>query len=562
MIVAFQGFLPGMMMSRIKRTALSGFSKFLVLYFCLCALFCFAQTSSSDSPVILDGKTVITVHWGFGNSTSEARANAIATRLEAVAEDHAIPLKLTLQRSPLTIDIHCGDTILASVYTGDAQAENTTEEALALQWSRSFRTSMQAYRDKYGWRQMAIRGGVGLLIIALCIWLFILMRRYANRIAATTSAAIQSKIKDAQPQIAGLFSRTMMREMLVRLFAILRLVLVLIIAAVFIQALLGIFPQTRSLAATIYRGVELPVYSLFHAFWINLPSLLFILILAIVTWYLLRLVRYFFCKVAEGSISFKGFNPAWSTVTARLINIGLAVLAVLIAYPYIPGSGSAAFKGVSIFLGILVSLGSTGLVANVITGIMLTYTNAFEIGDMVEIGDFQGYVKRTSLLTTRLVTRKNEIITVPNSYIMSRQIKNYGSHRGEDSILISASVGVGYDSPWRQIEAMLMQAAARTESVLKDPPPFTLALSLDDYNVRYEVNAYLKPGVIPYVGSSELNRNVLDIFNEYGISLLSPSYRADPPKPKLVSKENWYTTPANPEQKPAPEERDYPPTRS
>lgn len=538
----------------------------LFLLLALCSLVCcslaFGQSASSGSPVILDGKTVITMHWGYGNFTPTVRASGVATRLKTVAEDSAAPLTLTQQVSPLGINIQCGDVILASVFAGDAQAENTTQAALAQQWSNSFLSAMQSYRAKYSWKQVVIHTLLALLTIAFCIWLLIMVHRVTKRIAAITSRVIERKVKGPQSRLAPLVSDSLLHTVVMRTFGIIQLLLLLVIATLAIHTLLGIFPRTRPLATQIYDGVAQPARSFFHSFWVNLPSLLFIVLLGIFTWYLIRLVRYFFAKVASGSISVEGFRPAWSTVTERLVSIAILVLAALVAYPYIPGSQSAAFKGISLFLGVLVSLGSTGLVANIITGVMLTYMDAFEVGDLVQIGEINAYVKQTSLLTTRLITRKNEIITLPNSYIMGQHITNFSAHGGKDSILISATVGIGYEVPWRQVEAMLLEAAAKTDSVLKDPAPFALTLSLENYSVNYEINAYLKPGVRRYVGIADLNRNVLDAFNEYGVAIMTPSYMADPAEPKVVAKDNWFAPPANPHQTPAPEVRDYPPSRS
>lgn len=533
----------------------------LALLFCIAALYAAAQSSPAGSPVILDGKTVITVQWGYANFTAALRADGIANRLKKVANDPSIDLQITTQPSELSENIQIGDTILASVFDGDAQLAGTTKEELAKRWSANFLAAMQAYRAEYGWRQIALRIGMALLTIAFCIWLLLLIRRYTKHFALNTSAIIERRVKGTQLPVARLVSNEVLRSLVMRVFGLVRLILLLVVVALSIHIILGIFPHTRPLATEIYRGVAAPVRAFGGAVWLNLPAIVFILLLALVTWYVIKLVHYFFQKVGEGAVSLEGFRPAWAGVTERLVSIALVVLAILVAYPYIPGSQSPAFKGVSIFLGVLVSLGSTGLVANLVTGIMLTYMDAFEVGDLVEIGDITAYVKSTSLLTTRFVTRKNEVITIPNSYIMSKHIVNFRARGGKDSILITTTVGIGYDSPWRQIDAILLTAASRTQSVLQDPAPFVLLLSLNSYDVTYEVNAYLKPGVRRYVGLAELNRNVLDVFNEYGVQIMTPSYVADPPDNKIVTKENWHAAPANPQQTPAPQERDFPPPR-
>ncbi len=432
------------MMNRIKHVALARPLLFLVLATCGVILSAHAQSIPASSPVVLDGDTVITIHWGYGNSTPAVRARAVEARLKAVAEDSGVPLKLTPQPSPLTIDIRCGNVILVSVFTGDAEAENTTREALAQQWSNSFLASMRDHRERYSWRQAVLRSVFALLIIVFCIVLLIFIRRYTPRIARSTSAFLGGRVEGGRFRVASRLSSSLLSALVTRTLALIRFALLLIIAVLAIHTLLGIFPATHPLAMEIYGGIVRSTRTFFNSLWNNLPAVIFILILAALTWQFIRFIRYFFKKVSEGAISIEGFRPAWSTVTARLVSIAVVMLAALIAYPYIPGSQTPAFKGVSLFLGVLLSLGSTGLVANIISGIMLTYMDAFEVGDLVKIGDISAYIKSMSLLTTRLVTRNNETITVPNSFILDKHIINYTSREGgEDSILIHTAVGTG-----------------------------------------------------------------------------------------------------------------------
>ncbi len=420
---------------------------------------------------------------------------------------------------------------------------------------------MRDHRDRYSWRQAVSRGVFALLIIAFCIVLLIFTRRYAPRITQATSALLGGRVEGRRFRVASRLSSSLLSTLVTRTLALIRLLLLLIIAVLAIHTLLGIFPATRPLAMEIYGGIARSTRTFFNSLWNNLPAIIFILILATLTWQLIRLVRYFFRKISEGTISIEGFRPAWSTVTARLVSIAIVMLAALVAYPYIPGSQTPAFKGVSLFLGVLLSLGSTGLVANIISGIMLTYMDAFEVGDLVKVGDITAYIKSMSLLTTRLVTRSNETITVPNSFILDKHIINYTSRTGgEDSVLIHTGVGMGYDVPWRQVEAMLLEAAARTECVADNPAPFVDVLQFDDYSAKYEVNAYLKPGIRLYMGVTELNRNVLDVFNEYGVSIMTPAYRGDPEQPKVVARNGWFAAPASPKQTPQPPIRKYPPS--
>ena len=536
-------------------------SRRLWAFLLLCFSTVLAATQQQPAPVVLAGKTVITIRWGYANYTPQIRAQAVSDRLQKIAAEPSVPIDCSLRPSQLGIDILCGNNILATVFAGDAQAEHTSTQALAEQWSQSFRSAMQSYRHEFGWRTILVRVLLALLTIVVVVWALILLHRYTRRMAEAATSMLEQKVTSTHATVSELISHSLLQRAVLRAFALLRFALVLVIVAIAIHTLLGIFPRTRPLALYLYHGVAEPTHAFLRSAWSDLPSILFIILLAIVTWYIIKIVRYFFLRVSQGAITLQGFRPAWSTVTERLVSIAIVVLAVLIAYPYIPGSQSPAFKGVSIFLGVLVSLGSTGLVSNVITGVMLTYLDAFEIGDLIEIGEITGYVKSTSLLTTRLVTRKNEVITVPNSFIMGKHITNFSERGGRDGLLISTTVGIGYEVPWRQVEAMLLEGARRTESVASDPAPFVVIVLLDNYSVNYEVNAYLKAGTRRYMGITELNHNVLDVFNEYGIAIMTPSYMSDPAEPKVVARDQWYAAPAAPGQSPAVEKRDYPPPR-
>ena len=533
------------------------------LVLCLSAfiLFAAAQETMPPADVLLDGQPLFTIHWGFGNNTPAARAVGIEKRLKSLAEDASVPLDLTVQHGELTVDIRCDNVILASVYSSDGMAENTSAEDLAARWSAEMQDGLHDYREKYGWRLALYHSTLSLGGIVLCVLAFVLLNRYRERLIAGAAALFAARAEGSRIQVASRLSVMLRDSIARRVLALLHLALAAAIVALALHMLLVLFPATRPLTVSVYDSMAAFSGSLLRSFWVSLPALLFILILVVLLWQLLRLVYFFFGKVGERSITIQGFRPRWSLVTGRLINIAVVLLAVLIAYPYIPGAESPAFKGISLFIGVLVSLGSSGLVANIISGVMLTYMDAFESGDLVKIGDVVAFVKDTSLLTTRLITRHNETITMPNSFILDKQVVNYSTRKGgdESAPLISTKVGIGFEVPWRQVEAMLLEAAARTESVITDPAPFVILPAFESFSASYELNAYTRPGVRRYIAITELNHNVLDVFNEYGISLLTPSYMTDPAQDKLVARDAWFTEPASREQTPRPPVRKYPP---
>ena len=249
----------------------------------------------------------------------------------------------------------------------------------------------------------------------------------------------------------------------------------------------------------------------------------------------------------RGRIKLANFEPEWAPPTYRLVRTGIVALAVVVAYPFVPGSGTAAFQGVSLFLGLMGSLGSGSAVSNIIAGYALTYRRAFRIGDVIRVGDKTGRVVGSRMQVTHLRTVKNEELIVPNATILNSEVINYSSLAGKEGLILHTTVGIGYGTPWRQVEAMLLVAARRTQGVLTEPPPFALQLSLGEFAVTYELNVYCRTPERMLALYSALHRNVLDVFNEHGVAIMTPAYEGDPEQPKLVPKERWFDAPAAPE---------------
>jgi small-conductance mechanosensitive channel len=248
--------------------------------------------------------------------------------------------------------------------------------------------------------------------------------------------------------------------------------------------------------------------------------------------------------VGHGSVTFKSFDPEWAEPTYKILRVAIVAFAVVVAYPYIPGAGSAAFQGVSLFIGIVFSLGSSSAIANMIAGYMITYRRAFKVGDRVKIGDMTGDIMETRLQVTHLRSFKNEELVIPNSLILGSQVLNYSSLARTAGLILHTEVGIGYETPWRQVEAMLLAAAERTPGLEKDPPPFVHEKELGDFAVTYELNAYCRDVHRMRELYAGLHRNILDLFNEFGVQIMTPSYENDPAQPKIVARNDWYAAPA------------------
>lgn len=500
---------------------------------------------STPAPVVLDGRTVFEVRWGYKSFTPAARAAHISEKLTQLSKDSAAP-RITVQEEDATADVMSGDTLLASVFDGDAKAAGVTRVQLAQQWASSMQEAVRDYRSRHSLRLRLIRVLLALLVVVLAIAAWILVRIVMCRLASLAEAKLREQTGRADRRLAVFLGHPRTRDYITRAFTLGRVVLSLLILWFGLRLLFSIFPATRWLSEMMHRSTFAPLLSFEHSVLESLPDLLFVVFVAVITWYLIRLTHFVFGRIRDGEITIEGFRPVWASTTDRLLTFAVIILAVLIAYPYIPGSQSAAFKGVSLFLGVLVSLGSTGMVANLVTGISLTYVDAFEIGDLVKIGDVIGYITKMGVLTTRIHTRKNEIVTLPNSLVGGKDVVNY-SKMSREGLIIASKVGIGYDAPWRQVEGMLKLAASRTSGVRPVPEPFVLELSLNSFDVTYELNAYIEEGLLPYLVLAELNRNILDAFNEFGVQIMTPAYQFDPREPKIVPRDQWHIAPAAPD---------------
>jgi small-conductance mechanosensitive channel len=219
----------------------------------------------------------------------------------------------------------------------------------------------------------------------------------------------------------------------------------------------------------------------------------------------------------------------------------IIVFAIVIAYPYIPGSESDAFKGISVLLGIMFSIGSSSFISNIVAGYSLTYRRAFKLGDWIKIENDFGEVIDIKPFVTRIRSLKNEEVIIPNSNLINSQVINYSSLAKKRGLILHTTVGIGYETPWRLVQEMLKTAADRTEKLLKDPPPFVMQKSLGDFAILYEINAFCNdPSLMMHIYTA-LHQNILDVFNENNVQIMTPAYEGDPAEPKVVSKEKWHT---------------------
>lgn len=299
-----------------------------------------------------------------------------------------------------------------------------------------------------------------------------------------------------------------------------------VIGYVTLQLIFLSFPMTRGVGSSLLGSLAESVAAIGAGFVDYLPNIVFLAVLYFVATRTVKLVQLVFRGLSIGRIKIRGFDAEWARPTFKIVRFLIWTFFLIVAFPYLPGSQSPAFRGVSIFVGVLLSLGSTGAAANFVSGIMLTYTRAFRIGDRVHIGGVDGAVIDRTLFVTRVRTPRKVLVTVPNSMVMTSPVKNFSTEGREKGVFLNTTVTIGYDVPWRRVHELLLAAAANTSKIEEDPPAFVLQKSLDDFSVAYEVNAPTREPSAMQQTYSELHENIQDLFAEAGIEIASPHYYA------------------------------------
>ncbi|MEO0378092.1 MAG: mechanosensitive ion channel family protein, partial [Cyanobacteria bacterium P01_A01_bin.17] len=251
-----------------------------------------------------------------------------------------------------------------------------------------------------------------------------------------------------------------------------------------------------------------------------------LVVISAFAYYIMKFFKLILSSIERGIIGFPGFYQEWAKPTYQIVQFLIITGAIAIAVPYLPGAGSPALQGISIFLGIFVSLGATAVVANVFAGLALTYTRAFHPGDRVKIADTTGDVVERTFLVTRVCTPKNVVVTIPNSMVLANHIVNFSAAEDPAGLILHTTITLGYDVPWPKVHEVLVAAALATRHIMPEPSPFVLQTSLGDFNVSYEINAYTDQPSKMMAIYSELHQQIQNHCNEADIEILSPHYAA------------------------------------
>jgi small-conductance mechanosensitive channel len=473
------------------------------------------------------------------------RAEAIAGRIEALADDRGFdPASLETEEKADHTLIKAAGKVVVAIYDEDARLESISRSVLVEVYLEKIRRVIQEYRNdrkpKVIIRAVAYAAAATLVLFSLTYGIIVLFRRLNGQL----ELHFRKRVEELEVKSLRIVRAQQLWAAAVAVIRLVRTVLILALLYVYLNLVLGLFPWTRPLARDLLSLVGEPLLAMGNAFVAYLPKLFFLVILVFIARFVLKLIRVFFDSIAEGRVRFANFEQEWAWPTYRIVRFVFLAFMLVVAYPYIPGSDSDAFKGVSLFLGVLFSLGSSSVLSNIIAGYSMTYRRAFKVGDRVRIANAFGDVVEMSVLVTHVLTPKNERVVIPNSKILNDEVINYSAMARERGLILHTTVGIGYETSWRQVEAMLLMAAQRTPGLRPDSQPFVRQTALGDFAVTYEINVFCDDAARMGEVYTDLHRNILDVFNEYGVQIMTPNYEGDTPDPKVVPREQWYAAPA------------------
>lgn len=502
---------------------------FLGIFIALAAGTAGAQAiDAAGVPVRLDGKELFRVHRGDGSVSAQERAKFIEARLYDLALNPFRPAgEFSVREFEDHTELLYGDDLITKVTDDDAAVLGVPRAQLAAERLEIIRNEVTARRAEYFKLRPLLLGLLATALLTIVMWFAVgfVRRRLAAR-AASLMSDLRREEAETGKAAARILARPPVRHAFGRAVLAGRTGVLYLAIAVYLFCVLSFFPRSRFVASELLDRLLVVLSTIWNGFTGYFPNFIFVVVIVLITFGAIRLVRFFFAEVERGSISLPGFEPEWSEPTHKIVSFLIIALALIMAFPYLPGSDSEAFQAVSLFLGLLISLSSSSAISNIIAGVILTYTGAFRMGDRVKIADAVGDVVGRTLLVTRVRTVKNVDIAIPNALVLSSHIVNYSraARPGSDGVVLHTSVTIGYDAPWRRVHELLIAAALKTADVAETPAPFILQTALNDFYVTYELNIYtMNPWRMALI-YSDLHKNIQDTFNEAGVEIMSPHF--------------------------------------
>ncbi|HUN67165.1 MAG TPA: mechanosensitive ion channel family protein [Burkholderiales bacterium] len=507
------------------------------------------EAAAVPAELDLANRPIVTFRAGVGAITPSARVAAVKSRASALEksdlEQPVVSKAASIGGQPAyAIEIN-GKPLLAIVQDDVDPAAGERLDDVVQRAVTQLNAAREAYLELHRGTFVAEQTGLATGAILAFVLAWYLLARVRAGIRERASAAITRRVGRVSPK--GLDLANFAIGITQRALAALYYAVVAFGAYVALTIALNRFAYTRPWGSRLKGWLLDFLLELLNGIIAALPGLFAACVIFLLAWLVVRGMNAVLARVERGEIDLPGLHSDTASATRSIATILVWLFALTVAFPYLPGSDSEVFKGVSLFAGLMVTLGSSGIVGQWMAGITLIYSRAMREGDLVKVGDNEGVVINVGLLSTKIRTATFEEITIPNSSLISGSIRNFTRLNKGSGSRVSTTVTIGYDAPWRQVHAMLLEAAARTQGLRTEPPPFVLQRALSDFYVEYELVGRIdEPLERPYI-MTRLHGNVQDLFNEHGVQILSPHYMTQPPEAVVVDKRNWYAPPAKPD---------------
>ncbi|HBR5832403.1 TPA: mechanosensitive ion channel [Klebsiella pneumoniae] len=492
---------------------------------------------------------VVMLQATFGQTTPEERVLRTRSALRAFTEDDIRqPLRVVpviRYGQPGRLFLMNGKPVLLLSQTDLDEGDDLTLDQAAQRVLARMEAQRTSLQEQFNNRYLFISAGKALAGALLLALFYYGAFRAWRRVRRFFLLRILEK-RSAIPQ----HWRRYLGNIEVRLYAVLVILLGMLACYLWLSWAFSLFPWTRVWSESlgdwslgVIRHLSLSIVA-------SLPGLMIVVLIFLLTWLIIRLVKVVLDQVAAGRIQIPGIHPETVSATRRLISVVIWLFALSAAYPFLPGANSLAFKGISVFFGLMLTLGSTGVMTHAMSGLVLIYSRALRKGDWIRLADNEGQVSEIGVLATKILTRENYIVTVPNAVVVSGKIINLSAESADGGVNLTTSVTIGYDTPWRQVHALLELAARRTPGIDQQIAPVVRKLGLLDWYTSYELQVRLLPTTKLPDGRNALHSSIIDVFNEFGVQIMSPNFVMQPKAAVVVPQEAWYAAPAVAPQKP------------
>ena len=476
-------------------------------------------------PIVFEKDTLYYLYTSYRPYDIDTRVKYVEEKLKELYNDpYFVADSIKIKPAGDYLSVMYNDKTITGVSMVDALWENSSQTELAQRYANIIKNTIVKYKEQNSLKSVLIRLAELLLVLFITFILVWAINRLFDFLKKITLNSEHRFLTSIRIRNYDFIKKPGIVKALVKILAILRIVFLLFLLITIIPLIFDIFPSTQYLSKIIVQWISEPIKNVGIAIIGYLPHLFYIVIIAVITRYVLKILRFFALEIERGILKIKGFHPEWAHTTYVLARMMLWVLALVIMFPHLPGSDSDAFKGISVFLGVLISLGSSSAISNAIAGIVISYMRPFQVGDWIKSGEIIGAVIEKNALVTRLKTINNEDITIPNSAILSGATMNFTSIGKEIGLALNVQVKVRYDYSDNLVEELLIEAALKTNGISPKPHPYIFQISLSELNAVYELNAYTFHHENMYFIKSDLTKNIQSTFRQANIEIFSTQY--------------------------------------